>query len=112
MAVLPRVSSCLDSASSVSVRTTILPAEMPEGAVTRIMSPPTCSKLVTETPSGKMISRTSAKPEPLMVIGWPGTTFVGKNTLMFSPASAVSSISLGLHAVKAPRRTTASIIPK
>ena len=114
MTVDPRVRSCFDSAWSSAETTMSLPpdAAMPDGAMTRIMSLPTCSKLVTETPSGKTISRTSERPEPLMVIGCPATTFVGKNTLMPSPRSVAWSISRGLQDVRAPIRTTDRKRPK
>ena len=89
----PRVSGSRDTASPSSVTTLITPpsAAMPAGATTRIIWLETISKSVTLTPFGNSIERAVAKPLPLMVIGWPATTLVGKNTLMPSPASAVSS---------------------
>ena len=112
--VCPSVSGRRDSASSSAVRTTILPpsAGIPAGASTRIMSLPTISKLETFMPPGNSISVTSEKPEPLMVIGWLVTTFVGKNVLMPKPTLAEPSSSSAQAVKVAPMRTTASSAPK
>ena len=87
-------------------------AERPDGAVTLIISSLTISKSVTLTPSGNTISRTFKKSDPLMVIGCPATTFVGKNTFMPSPMSADPLSSIGLHAEKAPIKTADRTNPK
>ncbi len=108
--VCPTVSGTLDSACSLEVRTMMLPplTSMPEGALTRIMSLPTISKSVTFWPPGNSISVTSMNPEPLMVIGWLVTTFVGKNVLMPSPTLAVSASSSAQDVNAVPMRTTAT----
>ena len=112
--VLPSVRGVPYSASSSSVRTISLPpsAEKPSGTLTLIMSRPTRLKLVTTMLSGNTISLTPARPEPLMVIWAPGTTFVGKTVLIFSPRSVISSGSSKVHAVKNPIRATVSNTPK
>ena len=116
MTGLPTFSETGDSAWSSAVRTVIGPpsAAMPAGALTRIISSLTSSKpdLATVTPPGNTTSVTSEKPEPLMVIGWPATTLVGKNTLMCSPRSADSLPPSLLQDARAPTRTIDRINPK
>ena len=113
--VCPNVRAKGDSASFSAVRTTILPplAGIPAGASTLIISLLTLSKLVTFVPPGNSISVTLLNPEPLMVIGWLVTTFVGKNALKPNPMLAEPLSSFSAQAVKVELiRTTASSAPK
>ena len=114
MTVFPSVRGSGETASPSGVRTMIVPpsAEIPAGAFTLIMSLLTISISVTSTSPGNTTDVASAKPEPLMVIGCPATTLVGKNTLMCRPTSAVPKSSLTAQPVKATVRATVSKAPK